>query len=380
MNSTDSQIRDRQRLEPESWLVKTYMVEAHAGGDGAHDDVLCLLRAACGQDRTVFRAGAEVMETEEQLLFELVVNTRHGKVHIHVDASDPRFWLAHSMDRSAAVDWCIGRLKTSMPEIDTAWLPAGMLEWATGKGPFQGLGLHFDRGKPKNGSDEAAVTSLKMQLWGDRAMDVLRVLRAEGAFPHETTLSKVTVQHCAGSDDAEFSIDHIKYNGKTTARGTSFRAHLYLVNELYARYQSALHSIESSSRMGFGCREGRWRVEGSPVVLRFGKPVEDIGALCQRMFSCGPPFRLWGVPISLSQGYITVSAVDLHVGHPLDFEITSDFLRVYLHQESCGNTVARLLTNVQHTVDARAEAEIDGQPIPQLQPAHVEPCHRDVPG
>lgn len=46
-------------------------------------------------------------------------------------------------------------------------------------------------------------------------------------------------------------------------------------------------------------------------------------------------------------------AIDLHTGSPVDFEIVSDTMRVYLDQGNCGSTILRLLTNLQMHHDAK---------------------------
>ena len=46
-----------------------------------------------------------------------------------------------------------------------------------------------------------------------------------------------------------------------------------------------------------------------------------------------------------------VEAVDLHVGQTLQLDIGSRWMRVYLYEGACGNTVARLISNLQHRFD-----------------------------
>ena len=72
-----------------------------------------------------------------------------------------------------------------------------------------------------------------MQLWGNKSADVFNVLRAHGAFPHETTLSKVKIKFSLdGEQNGNFSLDDIKYDGKiTTAR--NFIPKSYIVNNSY---------------------------------------------------------------------------------------------------------------------------------------------------
>ena len=71
------------------------------------------------------------------------------------------------------------------------------------------------------------------------------------------------------------------------------------------------------------------------------------------VFSGAEPFRLWGAPVLVGKDYFRVTALDLHVTHRITFEITRDFMRVYLADRSCGNTIARLYTNLQHYYDSR---------------------------
>ena len=100
-------------------------------------------------------------------------------------------------------------------------------------------------------------------------------------------------------------------------------------------------------------------ISGEPVNILFPRPIVDLEIFCDRVFSCAEPFRLWGVPVRLSNDSYRVSAVDLHVGSEVTFEISPDWMRIYLPKGSCGNTVIRIFTNLQHHYDAQIEA-VDG--------------------
>ena len=59
-----------------------------------------------------------------------------------------------------------------------------------------------------------------------------------------------------------------------------------------------------------------------------------------------------------------MEAVDLHVGQRLRFDITTDWLRIYLFEGGCGNTVARLVSSLQHPFDGDlsiVDEELDSQ-------------------
>jgi len=371
MNRSYVALRQGRRLPYDSSLVKTYLVEAHVPGGGGHDDVVRLLRGIACDSTGPFRAPHDaVRETAEELFVALVLPTARpgAEARIYVDASDPRFWLLHSMEASHRVDWCVQRLTRSSTNLDTAWLFVALLERVANMGAFRGLGLDYDR-RPlldSHDGDEPTVTFLKMQLWGNRAREVLETLRRAEAFPHETTLAKVKVKFWLDGRREAFSVDDVKFNGKVTARGTSFQCHLALLGELYGRYARIIEAIESRARVTWEEVGGGRRVSGVPVYFRFARDAGTPTELCARLFTCAEPFRLWGVPTPVSDDYIRVSAVDLHAGQPLALEITREWIRVYLHRSSCGNTIARLLTNLQHTIDAQVEAEIDGLRLSEL--------------
>ena len=61
-------------------------------------------------------------------------------------------------------------------------------------------------------------------------------------------------------------------------------------------------------------------------------------------------YRLWGQPV-ITEDYASVDAVDLHVGERLYVELGEDWMRAYLGAGTCGNTVARLISNLQTRFD-----------------------------
>ena len=255
--------------------------------------------------------------------------------------------------------WLAGVIAVG-PDLDRAWLPADFLEAVASLGSFRGLSLDYDR-RVIPDIDFNAVGAppefLKMQLWGGRAGRVLEILRAEGAFPNETTLSKVKLRYML--DDAtpdSFTLDDVKYNGKVTARGTSFDSHLALLARIVDQYAAAIDDVEARYRIGSSPGERFW-VSGDPIHFFFEPPIADIAAFCMHVFGGGEPFRLWGVPVQLRHDYFRIEGVDLHVGQTLRCEVAPGFLRLYLPQAACGNSAIRLYTNLQHHYNSQVRVE-----------------------
>ena len=89
---------------------------------------------------------------------------------------------------------------------------------------------------------------------------------------------------------------------------------------------------------------------GMPIGIRFSRPIPDLPAFCEELFSSRAPYRLWGQP-AVAEDEALVEAVDLHVGQRIGIELGRDWMRVNLHAGSCGNTVARLISNLQTRFD-----------------------------
>jgi len=286
------------------------------------------------------------------------------------------------MASSGTIDHLVDRAVTRSSELDKAWLPSRFLEYVSHLGSFRGLGLDYDRrafAETDLDSDDAPVAFLKMQLWGNKAAEVLEVLRGADAFPSETTLSKVKVKFWLTNADELFTLDDVKFDGKITARGTSFESHLDLTNQLYAVYAHSIKHIETEYSLATEHTGDSISLRGEPIHFSFSRPIQNLSAFCKSLCTAGPPFRLWGAPVSVTAALYRIHAVDLHVGSRVTLEVTNEFMRVYLPEDSCGNTVLRLLTNLQHHYDALVRAtSADGEDILGLQLTHAQPLDRPL--
>jgi hypothetical protein len=69
------------------------------------------------------------------------------------------------------------------------------------------------------------------------------------------------------------------------------------------------------------------------------------------------------VPVRVGENRFNVKAVDLHSGWSLSFELNPEMIRAYLPQGSCGNSILRFYTNLQHRHDALVSV-LDGNGDP----------------
>jgi hypothetical protein len=69
-------------------------------------------------------------------------------------------------------------------------------------------------------------------------------------------------------------------------------------------------------------------------------------------------FRLWGNPIRLGPQKIHIYGLDRHLWQPIFIEMTTDHLIAIVPKGTCGNTVHRLITNIQRYIDPAASAYV----------------------
>ena len=152
-------------------------------------------------------------------------------------------------------------------------------------------------------------------------------------------------------------VDDVTASGKFTSRGNSFRLHQELLHGLKDRYAALITDWEKQYRLDWASVGPAIRPRGTIAELRLPVPLDEqqIADLLAKLFNCGEPYRLYGVPVRQGTGRYVVKGVDLHTGGKLDFEIHPSSVRAYLYPTTCGNVLARLLTNLQHYHDARVE-------------------------
>jgi hypothetical protein len=119
------------------------------------------------------------------------------------------------------------------------------------------------------------------------------------------------------------------------------------------------------------------RIVGAPLVVEFSEPLEP------RVFDYWVEstfgrqrnrFRLWGHPIRLGPTKVHVYGLDRHLWHPLFLELTARGCVAVIPDRTCGNTVHRLVTNIQRFIDPGARAFLGDQPYTTL----VQDSSRDI--
>ncbi len=320
--------------------AKTFVLEVHA--DNAEDYL----------NQIADRFAVE--PTEDAYLSR--VQTQTGD--FWVDRLNTRFWTFHTiMPSGAAASW-LTRLVESRHDTDWMWLPSAHLRNVAPSALPRKVRTEF-MGTRLVSPDEAAQ-DLKVQLTGTHAERLLDEIAALPQYRSAVSFNTIEVD----LDDPELGTlrENVRRWGAFAARGDDFTHHAQFVRTVIGRYARLIESVEAlaigfepiqsvSDQMPEEVDGAGATFAGAPIGIQFSRRIADLPLFCDELFSSRVPFRLWGRPVIVGHTAL-VDAVDLHVGQRLTMEIGHNWMRVYLRAGSCGNTVARLVSNLQTRFDS----------------------------
>lgn len=154
----------------------------------------------------------------------------------------------------------------------------------------------------------------------------------------------------------------VYHDGKVTNRSSSFldhRSSLLYVLDLYASLTSRVE--EKLWISGTQTRDGGVGFDAAVAELVFHQPLSEATFrrwLISLFNNRKNRFRLGGYPTWLNNTKVQASAIDQHLWQPLLLEFTTKRVVAVLPRGTCGNTINRLVSNVQRFVDPRVRAYI----------------------
>lgn len=325
---------DRRELEDRfrssSIELKTFVLEAHVDAD----------RVAYLNG--VFGASAELSRTKDAFIYGIISD----HTELWIDTLDARFWSVHTWSASDDARRFLKERIERRRDLDFMWIPTTHLEQIR-SAEFDSFGSQF---RANVLTENRAMRSMKITASGRDSEELIDYIRRNPKF------SGALAMHEIGFDERDEELgctrEVVNREGRFRAQGDSFALHQAVVARAVERYRALVELIE---RRSIGMKEvegGGWRYQGAPVLLEFSRPVADLEQLLETLFSAREPYRLWGVPRQVSDGLFHVEAVDLHIGRRVPMDVSNRWIRVYIDEQACGNSIARLITNLQHTVDA----------------------------
>lgn len=271
-----------------------------------------------------------------------------------VDTLNPRFWLLHTTSPVTRLRSLLRRYVVSTPRLDSAWFSAEHLRQMEGERRWIKSSFAADTLQPNDPGSEVP-RRWRARVEGENPEEFLDFL-GETRYTASASLTAVgSVIDDERLGRVEMAAD---YQGGFVSSGSSFEAATGVIWRSLDRYESYVKGLEDRFRLRMGATEEMGLTfDGDVAHIEFPHGVSDLDSLVANLFTCREPFRLWAVPKEVAPGHWEANAVDLHVGHTLRLEVTPRWMRVLLPERTCGNTLARLVANLQHRFDARTTVD-----------------------
>ncbi len=388
MSGAHDTLRTLWHFEKGQNLPKSYLIEFHPSdvcenGWGT-EAVFSALRL------TTKRHAAELGRTNDDTLFWM----RHGPGHeaaFVIDCLNPRFLIFHTLSKVEHSDRFIVDILTQyQPEFDLFWFPVSLLERTEIREKINGWQAQFlplldvDLPPENRASHEVALSAYQIEaaenemadfdeaplepparllhrprfnidLEYQYAFETYKKLKEQPDLLPDMPLSAVVAERI-DEDAASYARARIFSYGKITGRGPDFSSYLQIVNNTVDDYAKIVQNLESEYWIMLEAQQfedcTQIKLKGKPFCIWFNHEI-DVKRLVSLMFDCSRPFRLMGEPEAIDENYFAVEAVDLHVNQPVGFEITPNFMRIYLYEGTCGNTLVRIIRSLQHSVDSK---------------------------
>lgn len=311
--------------------AKTFVLEAHAPDEP--DQFLSELVGADGR----------LTPTEDAYLHIL----RQGDLEFWVDHLDKRFWSFHTWSSAVEARRYLKEQVERRRDLDWTWLPSDHLShlWPSTRPKYLRCDFRGEDFLPEH----SLARRLQIGILGENTDELIKLIANHSEYASAISVDQAAVR---AVDPAFGMVDEaVNRTGRFIAKGDSFAFHQELISGVVSRYRRFVEMIEQRLLKWAPLDNGGATLQGGPVTIQLSRPIEDLEAFVGELFSCREPFRLWGVPV-IADGAAEVDAVDLHVGQRLRFEITATWIRIFLYDGGCGNSIARLVSNLQHRYDA----------------------------
>ncbi|MGG4043117.1 hypothetical protein [Bacillus smithii] len=341
--------RYKKEKKNETNLLKSYIIENHLHHceTPTYDAITNFLQNTFKREE---KLSLKLKETEDEQLF--IIDSNKGQLYL--DVSNKRFWVMHSTIKAKYSDQ-VHKLLLKQKNMDNVWLPISFLYGLEKFGEIYGMGVSFTEYLKKDELDDFLFPNQNTLNLGIRRLYVKKMLKLlqESDLKEVIGINKITLLEKSVENNDSFIVDDITYYGKITGRGTSFSKHHSIVQKILMSYNSKIKNLEDYYSYSF--YPENHQLKGRPIDIHLKRSDIDLTKLVDTMFSGKKPYYLWGIPDWRNENYCRINAVDLHAGNygkNLEFEIMPHLIRVLLPKGSCGNTIARLITNIHQSIDA----------------------------
>ena len=365
-----SEVGESAEGRPKRTRIKTYMLET-AGYNGVVPELDSLFPGAVTVQRlddTLYRVQDASHEGKVVGLIE-EFGTRHPVLYTTLPVEESEKWIRRAVDRNPWLDrlWLSSQIlfelwkyvKRVTPTDRYVRLGFEHEAWYEASSGSEGIeGDTYDRGDMSREEEGTPVSRIEHRRSKVAITERLALLntKLKPLMDLYDPLHSLVQLQIPGGDRGGHRFYH---DGRATDWSDSFAEHRATVELVVRLYRSVTERAEKqlwveTTEVG----EDGFSLSGAPVTIIFGEPLNEptfnrfVDLALRRRTS---RFRIDGYVTRRGPTKIHLAGIDQHLWQPFLLEATSKHLVGVLPRGTCGNTIHRLVTNVQRFLDPKVE-------------------------
>ncbi|WP_025693127.1 hypothetical protein [Paenibacillus zanthoxyli] len=303
-----------------------------------------------------------------------------------IEEINPRFSVLYSVDKAQHSDAYTNNLVRQIPLLDSLWISGKLFDLFWEKiqrdhSPHRYIKMKFEfdgffdsNTITKHYSHQIDIESFNEEIYDDQKVTTITLVeelselnsKINGVrefFPAFNSVGLLRFPSYVGKGGHDFY-----RNGKVTNRSESFKDHRYQINNTINEYQKITEAIEQTTWINFDTYKNDHTegisIKGSPIVFKFARSLKEhvFHNFIEYTFRTGKePFRILGKPIWINENKVHIYGTDIHLWQKVLLELSREEFVVILPTGTCGNTIHRLVTNIQRYLDPGVSVFIGDQ-------------------
>lgn len=331
-------------------FLKSYIVERHLFDDGSEPE------------------WPRVFVEDEPVTDSITRLRARKQLAFFSERLDRRFCMLHTIAKTDETDAVVSSLTSGVNTLtDRAWMPSSFI-LDSRNGRLVGYKLASDLLRTmdsRSGRSEPIDTAADLAELSPNAENAstqkgFRVASTSPAYAvrdlsdilssriYANRRSVDWIETRSRLSDTDFLHSTVYSNGKVISQASSPESHVAEVRRITESYGGVVQGIEDNYAIRWSAGAAGAVRLGEALLIEFiDYELRDLESFADAVFSGTSSFGLFGVPTHRNDRRVDVEAVDLHRGDTVSFEITREWIRIYLPEHSCGNVVCRFIWNMQ---------------------------------
>jgi len=360
-------------------LVKSYMLE-HVGDSGNQKEITQILSNFL----------IETQRIDENLY--KVLDKKQNEYMGFIEVLTPRYFVFYTLHHSDKVNKWVKNLVFSSPDLDHVWLSGLTFNvlWeriSQLSKPHRYVSILFvhesiyqiDSEGYSDENEEEEEEEISLTLDDEDTVEVIERRASKFKLIDKISVVKEKLSKLQELYSPLYAISQLRFpspagrgghnfydDGKVTNRSGNFRDHRSHILYVQGIYDKLMQKTEEKAWYSMSQEivtvPGQFqKLIGAPVTILFNEPLnkETFDYWIKSTFGrINNRFRLWGNPIRLGPKKVHVYGVDKHLWKPIFLEFTDKHLIAIVPKGTCGNTIHRLICNIQKYIDPAAKAYI----------------------